>query len=217
MIDNESVYHSNAIFAAFANIKIDLSTFNNNNYGTHSSKDEAVNFSLLTGSFLSISITSVLTISNSTFTNGYGESGGCIYLSGNSNLTLSNITFTNCEASAQGGAIYVSNHQLVSIEDCIFDNNQAYSGGNDIYGSSGYITILSSIFFLTNSKSSIQTSYESLTGEFLAFITLTQDDNFESATYGGAIYSLNDNLVSIKSSTFENITHTKSGGAIAIK
>ena len=79
----------------------------------------------------------VVTISNTSFSNNHGGHGGAIFISGRSVLNISKSCFNGNTANkpggiAQGGAIAIGRHSEVTIDNCVFENNTSLVGsGSD--------------------------------------------------------------------------------------
>lgn len=97
-VDNTATYQTpNIKIVKSTGISISNSTFINNRKPKNSQS--------YTGNFLYIIAGSAVTISKSTFTNGFGFEGGAIYLLGDCSLTVTSSVFENNYSYGRGGAI----------------------------------------------------------------------------------------------------------------
>ena len=129
-----------------------------------------------------------IVINNSTISNCSSSYGGAIYTTGN--LVLKNSKIENCDSVDIGGAIYISGSEVL-IENCEITDCEAkgaksngYAGA--IYQSGGNV--------LTIKNSNIS--------------------NNSSVNHGGAIISLDNCTLNIKSGTFEGNVSQMQGGVV---
>jgi predicted outer membrane repeat protein len=209
---------STGIFVTFSELKISSSTFDTDVLPTgYTSIQIASTLTSNLGCFISISAGSTITLTGSTFNNGYAQSGGHIYMAGNSDLTIVSCTFSEGYASADGGAIFASGFSTVAISDSTFTSHTALRDGSDLYLSSGVTTLTGTNFTIKPNPSSIYVS----SGKFTATnINVGNSDTTNTEITeelsGGSIHASNTESFSVSSSTFSNINFAKLGGAIYI-
>lgn len=96
-------------------------------------------------------IKSTADVINCSFSNGYSEYGGGIYLQNSSNATLSNVNFTNNVATLAGGAILLVDSGLSLSENTAFVNNTAPQGhGGAMLGHNSSMNFRGEITFAHN-------------------------------------------------------------------
>ena len=216
--DNQANIESTGIFINFSEVEIASSTFTTEKFMNGATTlIEASKKSRNTGLFISISAGCNVSIKDSSFKNGYADTGGYIYMVGTSDLTITGSTFEGSSVTGDGGAIYASRHQTLSIESCTFISNSAQRDGSVLYLDSGTTSVSSSNFTVTPITSAIYTSLNSFTGEHLIF----QNENVSNTEYkqdvfGGGIQVLNAKYFEIISSTFNSLNFAEKGGAIYV-
>ncbi|MDO5825895.1 MAG: C1 family peptidase [Methanosphaera sp.] len=145
-------------------------------------------------------------INNCTFINNYRNNySSCIYAS-SSNVTITNTNFINSRGVY--GNIYTTSNSNVSITNCLFENNTAKLGGV-IYSKNSYYNIKKSRFRYNNA---------SYAGCIYLYNTKLESTNNIYETnmadyYGGAIVSLDNETLIIKTSNFTN-NNASTAGAI---
>jgi len=120
------------------------------------------------GAFFYSNLNLEATITDSTFSNGYGYKGGAFYVE-LGDLTLSNTDFSTFYG-AQGGLFYLSEAYL-SASDMEITNIYTL---DDIFGESADVPLMGGIFHLVLSE---------------IFITQTSIENVQNYEQGGIIYT----------------------------
>jgi predicted outer membrane repeat protein len=148
--------HTEAYFSARFLIYCDNSTFSNN-VSSSNAGGGIYSFSSASPSFVDIT--------NSTFNNNYGYSGGAIYSRGSSsNVSIKTSTFSNNTAETSGGAILSAasgTFNATTIDYSTFYQNSASSSANSIFA--GDLTVKSSILFSSGATSNLDfTTFNSL-------------------------------------------------------
>ena len=214
--DNSAGIDSSGIFTTFSEIQIASSTFKTETFPNGATTLlEASNDSNNMGLFISISAGATVTITGTSFENGYADSGGFIYMSGNSYLSITGSTFSTSSVGNDGGAIYASGFKTISISSCSFTSTSAQRDGSVIYLNSGTSTISSSNFTVEPGLAPIYTSGGNFTGTNL----ILNNGNISNTKYdqdvlGGGIYASNSENFQIAASTFNNLNYGGKGGAI---
>lgn len=100
-----------------------------------------------------LSTGSTITITGSTFSNGYAEYGGAIYILGSADVSIQTSNFTSNTAQ-QGGAIHATTYNSFTISNnCYFTSNNANSKvGECIYITNAFeaFSVANSYFTVTN-------------------------------------------------------------------
>jgi hypothetical protein len=141
-----------------------------------------------------MSISSVVSISDLTFSNGSATNGGAINNTGT--LTLSHTTFTDNATTSSGGAIW-SNNSL-TIEDSQFSSNTASTTGTSqisggaIYSTGGTVD-LSNVTFDSNQVSAGSVSSMGSDGRGGAVAVWSATTSIENCTfYGNSVTASSD-------------------------
>ena len=119
--------------------------------------------------------TTVLSISNSIFSDQISsQDGAFLYILGNSSVSIDSTSFSNGYAN-NGGAIYIDS-SLLTLNSCIFQENTGLVSGGSIYALSSPTTIFNTSFLSGSSPlgDAIYTSLEALnisTSHFSGSIT----------------------------------------------
>ena len=214
-IDNYSNNDGAGLFITFSEVSIVSSKFSTEKYGSSSlNLLEVAKSTKNFGLFLSISAGAEVTVTSTTFSDGYAQSGGFIYISGNSILNIADCSFSNSIVQNEGGAIYASGFKYLGITNSNFSTNTA-SKGKMIYLSSGSTNITSTNFTISANPTAITI----ISGEFSASQivvknTDTNSTNYNGDYYGGAIYATNMLSFTLTDSTFANINYAEKGGAV---
>ncbi len=219
---NKSAQRGGAILNFIGEIDIDNTTFDQNTTQWGGA--------FYNGGHIDGDATGYAKITDSTFTNNVGTSGGgAIYSSLYSEITISGSNFEK-NSSLIGGAIY--NHypsSILSIKDSYFANNYTIDSAVAISGgaiqSGGSLTIDNTSFI--NNKVSATTSNSNLQGGALRLegtATISNaifDGNsvvsYNKAAQGGAIFNNATTTISdsvIKNSTAQSTLQNGRGGAI---
>ncbi len=101
------------------------------------------NFAADSGAFLEVSTPAELHVTNSSFSEGFGQNGGAITTNA-ATLTVDNSTFINC-AATNGGAVYV-NGGTTTITNSVFNGNWFAFGSGIHVTNSGNATVTGSTF-----------------------------------------------------------------------
>ena len=83
------------------------------------------------GSMVLLSVSTSVSILQSTITKSRAQLGGSLYIQGGQLNSVQSVTFDQSFASAEGGAVYIRSTQRVGFIDCTFTSNTAtYLGGS---------------------------------------------------------------------------------------
>ncbi len=187
--------NSNGNVTTYSNCSFTANTASTNGGGISLTNDTVAfsncaftgNISSTTGGTITSSAASLLTITNSSFTNNTAlgnTSGGAIYTTGQSNISQS--TFTNNTSFAGGAIANYGGGKLMTINGCVFNNNSSSTSGG------------------------------ALISEFQASIIVngSRFNGNVSGGNGGVLYSQNDSLVTMNNDTCINNRCTGNGGAV---
>ena len=134
------------------------------------------------------------TITNSIFTNNTATWGGVIFGQVSDGLTIINSSFNNNNATiGSGGVIYSDNNNYIIINSN-FTNNTANGFGGAIHNHGSNFTLIDCTFTNNTAYSSGGAIYNSDRG--LNFKVINSTFNYNTASYGGAIYNYGNMLVS---------------------
>jgi predicted outer membrane repeat protein len=147
-----------------------------------------------------------VTISNSTFSNNSGRSGGAIYNSGSSGtVTIINSTLSGNSAVRGCGAI--CNDGTLTITHSTLSGNSAGRSGGAIYND-GTVTITHSTLSGNSSSNNVGGAIVNYTTLTITHSTLSGNSGIE----GGAIY--NEGALTVSNSTLSGNSSSSGGGAI---
>lgn len=216
LYDNIVYADSTGIFITFSEITIADSLFKTQNLPFGASSLEQASLSAFNlGCFVSISAGCTVNIRDSNFQNGYGVSGGHLYISGNSEVTINGCNFGSTFVTSDGGAIYASGFKTLQILDSTFADHTAKRDGADLYLSSGSTTISNCNFTALPNPSSILVSSGNFTASNLKMENSQTSNTVINEGYlGGAIYAENTESFSLTDSEFSNFNYAEQGGAI---
>ena len=154
--DNTASAESSGIFISFSTVTIASSTFKTDTLpGSVATLKDASLANSNSGLFISISAGATVTVTGSSFKNGYGVSGGFVYMAGNSKLTFTTCTFDSSYVNTDGGAIYASGFDEIVISGSSFTSSSALKDGSVLYLSSGKTTISNTVLTVTPNPSAI--------------------------------------------------------------
>ncbi|MDO5823268.1 C1 family peptidase [Methanobrevibacter sp.] len=160
---------------------------------------------------LTLNSKTFLNITNCTFTNNSVSDYGGVICANNSNINIFNSVFDGNSAEKFAGAIYCDNRSMVTIKNSNFTNNHAKNdAGGAIYAINS--TIVADYLNISNSSATFGGAITSLNSNL--HLTNFKSSNNKAKYRGGSIYSIYANQT-IVNSTFENNT-ALDGGAIFI-
>ncbi|MBQ6099376.1 MAG: hypothetical protein IJL02_05880 [Methanobrevibacter sp.] len=176
-----------------------------------------------------------LAIYNCTFADNNATCGGSIYV-GNGASDVCDCTFRD-DLAYYGGSIYVGNGAFLDVFSCTFRNDLAYYGGTVYVGNGAFLDVCDSIFRasgafsyggaiacdyadkVTISKSKFYDTYSITDAAGAIYVRTSEFEGSDleivnsTATFGGAITTLNTNAVLNNISCF-NSSALMYGGAI---
>ena len=213
-VHKRGVSHGGAIYNKDGTIIITGCEFNNNNASEGGAiYNDNGEITLYNSNFTNNNATShggaiknngTLSIVSSNFDNNTAEYGGSIY--NQLNLNISNSNFTNNNATIGGGAICNNENAIMTIDNSYFANNNASEGG--AINNEGTLRVITSNF---------DNNYAEDGGSIYNQLNLNiSNSNFtknNAAMDGGAIHSIDGNLIIITSNFKDNLAKF-SGGAI---
>lgn len=166
-----------------------------------------------------ISAYNTIVVENCSFRNNWGESGGAIFIRpGADNCTIANSSFINNEGRYSGDDEFVegggidTHANYTTIIDCVFRGNTALTTGGAVNFGSNTVghRLIGSIF--TNNHAPIGGALRSINNDLL-IENCFFDNNYANETSGGALYlRLSD--TTIKDCVFTNNHAANNGGAI---
>lgn len=166
-----------------------------------------------------ISTYNTIIVENCSFRNNWGESGGAIFLRpGADNSRIINSSFINNEGRYEGEDEFVEGRAVdthvnfTSIIDCVFTGNSALSVGGAVNFASNTIgqKLIGSTF--RNNHAPMGGALRSINNDLL-IENCTFIDNYVNETSGGALY-LRLIEITIKNCVFTNNYALNNGGAI---
>jgi predicted outer membrane repeat protein len=164
------------------------------------------------------SLTSLVTISGLTITQGKAVTGGGIHILQAESLTLLNCEFVGNEATAAGGGAIggvAGAGELIKISGSSFTGNRAFGNGGAIDSSGFNVEIIKSTFSGNLSGSGSQPADGGALSIAAGQVTITNStfSGNQGANNGGAIYSPNVAVIDIINSTITaNTTFFRGGG-----
>ncbi|TNV88113.1 hypothetical protein FGO68_gene1765 [Halteria grandinella] len=186
--------------------------------------DQSVSNPDTNGNFLQIIAKTFIKISDCKFTNGYGITGGAIYIWGEASAEITSSSFSGNNAYKYGGAIYGDSLKYLKIAaDCEFSENYAKIDNGDAIHLTNFLT---GTFQLENTQFKSLRRYSNF-GYFEEIFSLYIDsikashlkqDQAKAEKDSGFILK-NINNATVKNSLFKNLkgSYSQGGGAIIIE
>ena len=184
------------------------------------------------GGALCIDHDSTLTLTMNQFQNNSAEEGGALFVDRDSKLILTNNIFQNNSANINGGAITVTHNSTLTLRKNIFQNNLADGIGGAVYvgrnnsialtentlqnnlakcGGILYIEYDDSTFILTSKNLWVKTN-----STYMFTHVFENNSCIIDFIGGGALYILENNILSLTKNTFRNNLAEGAGGAVYI-
>ena len=213
--DNIADIESAGVFIAFSEVTIKNSEFITETLPNGMTLEEASKSSKNDGLYISISNSANVTITHSTFKNGYAQNGGYIYLSGVSDLAFDTCIFDTAQVLYDGGAIYAPVFKTLNIQNSTFKSIHALRDGTVFYLNSGQTSIKSVNITLGHQTSAIYLSNGEFTATNLKVMLMENVSQTQlKDAYGGVIYASNMKSLHLEYSEFSNISNVYNGGVI---